>query len=286
MTREMREQPLSPTEIMALNQCITRGALADPGGIHGNDEGSSVKGLSRAGGRGRAPAELRTECLESICSFANGQTPDFFVHPLIRAIILHFWLLHARPFPNGNRRTARALFHWAMLHQGYPFFAFVAISPVLLRAPDRYARAVEQVETDDNDLTYFILHQAGVISEALEAFSERVERQTRELREAGAKLKGFAGLNSRQQAVMVHALCNPDSHYLIAGHQRSHGVTHQTARDDLFDLERRELLMVGKEGRSYVFSVPSDLLRRLQATGGRRRAATVSFSDELPTNLL
>jgi hypothetical protein len=63
-------------------------------------------------------------------------------------------------------------------------------------------------------------------------------------------------------------------------------VTHQTARDDLFDLERRELLMVGKEGRSYVFSVPSDLLRRLQATGGRRRAATVSFSDELPTNLL
>jgi Fic family protein len=221
-----------------------------------------------------------------MCAFANGQTPDFFVHPLIRAVILHFWMLHVCPFPDGNSRTARALFRWAMLHQGYPLFAFVAISPVLLHAPVRYARAVQQVESDDNDLTYFILHQAGVICEALKVLRERIAHKKAERQETSAKLRGFAALNPRQQAVMVHALRAPDTRYLIAGHQRSHRVTHQTARDDLFDLAGRELLAVGKAGRRYVFTVPPDLARRLQAAGGRRRVAEVSLSNELPTNLL
>jgi Fic family protein len=282
----LRDQALSPKEMVTLNRCSAGGARAAPDGVNRNDENPSVEGLTPAGGRERPATEPREQGLESICAFANGQTPDFFVHPFIRAVILHFWLLHARPFPRGNSRTARALFQWAMLRQGYPLFAFVAISPVLLRAPARYARAVEQVETDDNDLTYFILHQAGVICEALEVLRGRVARQINELQEAGAKLKGFAGLNPRQQAVLVHALRTPEANYLIAGHQRSHGVTHQTARDDLFDLAQRELLLVGKAGRSYVFRVPADLVRRLQAAGGRRRAAAVFHSEELPTNLL
>jgi hypothetical protein len=115
---------------------------------------------------------------------------------------------------------------------------------------------------------------------------ERIARQMSELREAVAKHRGLVGLNPRQRAVMVHALRAPDTRYLIAGHQRSHRVTHQTARDDLVDLAGRELLAVGKAGRRYVFTVPPDLARRLQAAGGRRRVAEVSLSNELPTNLL
>jgi len=281
-----RDEPLSPGEIITLNKLIIKNTVSAPSGIRRSGEGSAVEGLAHAGGSQPISVEGRAQCLEAMCAFANGQTPDFFVHPLIRAVILHFWMLHARPFPGGNGRTARALFKWAMLHQGYPLFAFVAISPVLLRAPARYARAVQQVETDDNDLTYFIVHQAGIIREALEILRGRVARQTSELREAGAKLRGFAALNPRQQAVMAHALRTPDARYLISSHQHSHGVTHQTARDDLFDLARRELLTVVKAGRRYVFKVPADLARRLQAAGGRRRVEEISLSDELPTNLL
>ena len=280
------DEPLSPGEIITLNKLIIKNTVGAPGGVRRGGEGSAVEGLAHAGGSQTMSVEGKAQCLEAMCAFANGQTPDFFVHPLIRAVILHFWMLHARPFPGGNGRTARALFKWAMLHQGYPLFAFVAISPVLLRAPARYARAVQQVETDDNDLTYFIVHQAGIIREALEILRRRVARQTSELREAGAKLRGFAALNPRQQAVMAHALRTPDAHYLISSHQHSHGVTHQTARDDLFDLARRELLTVVKAGRRYVFKGPADLARRLQAAGGRRRVEEISLSDELPTNLL
>jgi Fic family protein len=282
----LRDEPLSPGKVITLHRHITGGKEDVPESVRPAPAGPLAEDSTRAG-LGEPPSlEARAQCLESMCAFANGQTPDFFVHPLIRAVILHFWMLHVCPFPDGNSRTARALFRWAMLHQGYPLFAFVAISPVLLHAPARYARAVQQVESDDNDLTYFILHQAGVICEALKVLRERIARKKAERQETSAKLRGFAALNPRQQAVMVHALRAPDTHYLIAGHQRSHRVTHQTARDDLFDLAGRELLAVGKAGRRYVFTVPPDLARRLQAAGGRRRVAEVSLSNELPTNLL
>ncbi|MFA5057746.1 MAG: hypothetical protein WC485_06500, partial [Opitutaceae bacterium] len=105
----------------------------------------------------------------------------------------------------------------------------------------------------------FILHQAEVIRAADQALRDRLADRGKTLQAAGKKLRGFARLNHRQQALAAHALHNPEARYVIAGHQRSHGVTHQTARDDLFDLARRGLLAVGKEGRIYVFRVPAVL---------------------------
>jgi len=224
--------------------------------------------------------------MELMCAFANGQAPDFFLHPIIRAIVLHFWLAYDRPFCDGNGRIARTLFRWAVLRQNYPRLGCISISDVLLQAPARYARVFLHTETDDNDLTYFILHQAEVIRAAERALHDRVVRKTNELQEAKKKLLGLAELNPRQQAVIEHALRKPDTRYLIAGHQRSHGVTHQTARDDLFDLTQRELLVAGKEGRRYLFRAPQDLPRRLQSIAGPRRTKPTSMSDELPTALL
>jgi Fic family protein len=173
-----------------------------------------------------------------------------------------------------------------MLRQAYPLFELLSISPVLLQAPADYARAFLQTETDDNDLTYFILHQATVIRAAVGALHGRAGRKTDEVRKAKEKLRGFAELNPRQQALIAHALRKPDTRYVVAGHQRSQGVTHQTARDDLFDLSRRELLEVGKEGRRYIFQVPADLTRKLQSTAGPRRTKPPAQGDELPTTLL
>ncbi|HEY5741239.1 MAG TPA: Fic family protein, partial [Terrimicrobiaceae bacterium] len=55
------------------------------------------------------PEELETRMV-AMCAFANGETPGFFVHPAVRAIILRFWLTYDHPFVYGNGRTARALF--------------------------------------------------------------------------------------------------------------------------------------------------------------------------------
>ena len=287
--RGLQGHELSLEGVLELHRCITKGALDEPGSagrFRRNGEDAPVVDPSGVVQHTPPPAGELPERVEQMCAFANGRTPDFFIHPVIRAVILHFWLAHDRPFLDGNGRTARALFHWAMLHQAYPLFNRVALSPVLLQAPAGYARAFQQTETDDNDLTYFILHQTTAIRMTVESLRGRTGRKINEIREAQEKLRGFAELNPRQQALIAHALRKPDTRYVVAGHQRSHGVTHQTARDDLFDLLRRELLAVGKEGRRYVFRAPTDLPRRLQAPAGRRQARPPAQGDELPTSLL
>jgi Fic family protein len=46
-----------------------------------------------------------------LCNFANeGEESEPFIHPVIRAILLHFWLAYDHPFEDGNGRTARILF--------------------------------------------------------------------------------------------------------------------------------------------------------------------------------
>ncbi len=63
---------------------------------------------------------------------------------------------------DGDGRTARALFYWSMLRQGYWLFEFISISDTLRKAPATYARAFLYTESDENDLTYFLVHQAVV----------------------------------------------------------------------------------------------------------------------------
>jgi Fic family protein len=288
--KEFGDRALTPAMVQELHRHLTEGTLDDAGAagrLRSKGEGSPVIGEDGVIRHNPPPAGELPERLEAMCAFANAQTPAYFLHPVIRAMILHFWLAHDRPFVDGNGRAARGLFLWALLRQGYRLAAFLVISAVLRRAPARYARAFEQTETDDNDLTYFLLHQAEVLRTAESELRQDVARTAQEVASAEKRLRGFAELNARQQALMVHALRRPETCYRIVHHQRSHGVTHQTARDDLFDLARRDLLTVGKEGRVYVFHAPADLAQRLQAQGRRRRGRKETVSaGELPTALL
>ena len=152
-----------------------------------------------------------------------------------------------------------------MLRQGYALGGFISISSFLLAEPQRYARTFLETETDDNDLTYFILHQVEAIRSGARALRERVARKAEACKETARRRGGFAQLNQRQQALIAHALRRPDTRYGIARHQHSHGVTHQTARDDLFDLVRRELLTVVRERRVYVFRAAGELPAKIQA---------------------
>src|SRR5205085_2494655 len=84
------------------------------------------------------PADQLPARLNQLCNFANESVADIgttvaakFVHPVVRAILIHFWLAYDHPFVDGNGRTARALFYWSMLRQGYWLFEFVSISEIL-----------------------------------------------------------------------------------------------------------------------------------------------------------
>lgn len=269
---ELREKPLTPEIIFQVHREISEGALdiADGAGrfrranedIHVSDmEGTVFHTPPPAG-------ELPTR-LQAMCDFANGNTPGFFVHPVIRGIILHFWLAYDHPFVDGNGRTARALFYWQMLNAGYWLFEFISISQFLRKAPVQYGMAFLHTETDENDLTYFIIHQAEVIRRALKELHDYVARKSSETRACLNALQKHPDLNHRQQAIIAHALRHPGHAYNIAGHQSRQGVTYATARWDLLGLVNRKLLEFRKIGRAFAFIAPSDLEKRLRGKGAK-----------------
>jgi len=281
--QSLRAGPLSPDLVFELHRLVTENTLekADAAGrFRRADENVRVEDMEGNVFHEPPAARELPERLARMCEFANGQSPAFFVHPLLRAIILHFWLAYDHPFVDGNGRTARALFYWSMLRAGYTLFEFVSISQILLRAPARYAEAFLHTETDENDLTYFILHQTDVIARAVEALHEYAAQKAAELKHTDRLLRGLAGLNHRQQAILNHALRNTAARYLIEGHRRSHAVTFPTARNDLFNLVERGLLSVVKEGRFNVFRPVSDLAEKLANLG--EKSAARADTDTLP----
>jgi Fic family protein len=178
----------------------------------------------------------------------------------VRATLLHFWLAYDHPFVDGNGRTARALFYWSMARQGYWLCEFVSISRILKRAKAAYARSFLYSESDDNDATYFVLHQLKVLIRAIENLHDYLKRRTVELGAAEAQLRQMrwlkAELNQRQLALVNHALKRADAAYTVESHRISHGVVYQTARTDLLQLAQLGLLDKRKRGRTFVF-VPS-----------------------------
>ncbi len=199
--------------------------------------------------------------MEAMCAFANQKEP--FVHPVLKAIMLHFWMAYDHPFVDGNGRAARALFYWAMLRYNYWLCEYISISHILLKAPSQYSRAFLYTESDDNDLTYFILYNLKVIKRSIKALNEFIKKRARKLAVLEGVGRNLDLLNHRQRALVSHALRHPGQHYTIMAHKNSHNVVYQTARADLQDLARRSLLQEHKIRKELHYWAPGDLEHRL-----------------------
>lgn len=263
---EFRKEPLSTELVLEIHRSVTRDTLDDASmagrfrlaeqNIEVGDDYGQVFHVP-------PPAEQLEQRMQAMCAFANDESAQDFMHPVVRAIILHFWLAYDHPFVDGNGRTARALFYWSMLHRGYWLFEFISISEIILKGPSKYGRAFLHTETDDNDLTYFILHQVEVIRRAFDQLHAYVERKTTEFAQLEQRLKNLRHLNHRQQALVGHALRHAHHDYTIEGHQRSHGVVYQTARTDLLSLAEKGLFESFKVGREWHFRPAPRLEERL-----------------------
>ncbi len=271
--REEMGRELRPDSILELHRILTAETLDDPAAagrlqVPGEER---VKVHDRAGDVVwlPPPAEQLPERLGLLCDFANaGDEEEPFVHPVLRAILLHFWLAYDHPFVDGNGRTARILFFWAMRTRGYWFAEYLPISRLIRQAHGRYNRAFLEAESDGGDTTYFLLQQLGVIERAIGDFDVYVERKAAEQSDLKRLLHDVDGINGRQLVLLTHALKHPDHAYTFAGHARSNRVTHETARADLGGLAERGLLVRHRRGRTYVFEPASDLPQRLKESVG------------------
>lgn len=265
---DVGDAPLTPEGVMELHEIITIGTLdiADGAGRfrHAGERIEVVDARDNEVMHAPPPAKELPSRLQMMCDFANGKTPKHFIHPIARSILLHFWLAYDHPFVDGNGRCARALFYWSMFHCGYLATRFISISDVLHRAPTRYARAFLFSETDESDVTYFLIHQLSVIKKAVEELQDRLKREGESRRKVHGLSEVATGLNQRQVDLVSHALRHPNARYDIYQCQARYGVVYQTARTDLLDLAEKGLLTKYKVGRAFHFR-PSGKLDNLRA---------------------
>jgi Fic family protein len=175
---ERRDEPLGVDLITAMHRVGVEGIddrQYSPGVFRSNDdvvvqddEGTTVHRPPPAAGLVSRLQGLATWINQS----HNNPHQSDYLHPLIKALALHFALGYEHPFRDGNGRVARALFYWFMFKNDFPAFRYVAISVLLRNAPVKYGRSYLDTEEDDLDLTYFIDFQCRVVLRAVGRFTE------------------------------------------------------------------------------------------------------------------
>ena len=196
--------------------------------------------------------EELTKLIDAFCKFANSKNDKNFMHPIVRGIILHFLIGYIHPFVDGNGRTARAIFYWYLISQGYWLVEFLSISRIIIKSPSQYARAYLYTEYDENDLTYFIDFNLKSMELALKSLKEYIDRKITEKKNLFKIIKN-ENINERQAEVVKSLINEPDTILNINEIQGKFGTSYQTARTDLLELESIGYLTSKLMGKKLVF---------------------------------
>ncbi|MBI6549391.1 Fic family protein [Xenorhabdus lircayensis] len=204
--------------------------------------------------------------IDELCLWANTlherQSGVDYLHPLIKAIVLHFMMGFIHPFNDGNGRTARALFYWYMLRCGYTAFKYISISKLLKNSSTAYAKAYCYTETDQFDLTYFVDYQCQIVGRAVEEYLSYIKiiiKTQAEMESFLYESNIISELNARQRALLNIAFARPGNIFTVAEIRSRMGVSDNTARNDLKRLEKLGLLQTHKDGKEIVYVAPKSL---------------------------
>lgn len=209
-------------------------------------------------------AFVETE-LPKLIAFTNDDNfADLFIHPLIKGIMLHFWIGLLHPFEDGNGRLARILFYWYMLKHEYWVFAYLSLSEKIKKSPIQYAMAYIYSEQDDCDLNYFIHYNLQKLKLARDDFQQYIKRKIEENRSVISLSKEENGLNDRQIKLLQYFNKEAEGRTNIIAYCKLFSVKKNTAINDLKTLVERQFLVRKKQGRN-IYYYPTEKITTLFA---------------------
>jgi len=257
MLKEIKNEPLTRELLLRLQRSITDGTLTPEqvGRFRTGDDIAVIDRMTRQTIYTPPPHARIEKLLGDLCEFANRDTEPF-IHPVLKAIILHFMLGYIHPFENGNGRTARTIFYWYVLKKGYWLFEYMPISRVIKKAPSQYYEAYQYSETDDNDLTYFMRFHLDKVALALRDLHQYMEKKRLELeglRDHVNEERRARHLNLRQSEIALYLAKHQTRSVSIREIENTFGVVYQTARTDLDVLAKSGYCKKIKEGKRYLY---------------------------------
>jgi Fic family protein len=207
--------------------------------------------------------EFVEEQLPKLIAFANDRDGSGFIHPLVRAIVLHFWMGLLHPFEDGNGRLARILFYWYMLRRGYWAFSYLSLSERILKSPAEYAMAYINSEQDDQDLNYFVQYNISKLKLAREHLQKFLKKRLLEEKQLSVEIQVKHQLNIRQLRLLNYLAKNVESHTTPSSYQGYNPqIGYVTASSDLSSLLDRGFLRKTKNGRNVMY-FPTETTKKL-----------------------
>jgi len=191
----------------------------------------------------------------ALCDFANNDTK--FIHPIIKASIIHFMIGFIHPFKDGNGRTARALFYWYLLKKGYSLIKNISISKVILESRTQYDKAFLKTENDDNDLNYFISYSIKNIRIAFEKLKSYRDKKLEERKKANYISYQLIekGLNKRQADLLGYLYLKEKNNVTLKSYSDKHKIVRQTASKDINELMRFGLIREDRSTKPYHYKL-------------------------------
>jgi Fic family protein len=254
---EHKDEPLTEVLLLTIHRLMTVKTLDNPedaGRFRTNDK--VVVADMVEGDIIYTPPSFQEipEFVESLCDFFNNDNPRTFIHPIIRGIIVHFMLAFMHPFVDGNGRTARALFYWYMLKEGYKLTEYMSISRVIAKSKSNYEKAFRYVENDGNDMGYFVAYNLGALEISFQQLRDYIQRKQRE-KSAASSFMMAGNINQRQALVLQRLKEEPETIFTVKDVQEQFSVSSMTARKDLSDLVKQGYMTeiaLNKVTRGYI----------------------------------
>lgn len=235
---------LTPELLLQIHQLMTEHTMQDPqeaGCFRSNNDVVVENGITHETVHIPPTYEEIPNFVEDLCRFFNEQDAPQFIHPIIRGIIIHFMVAYVHPFADGNGRTARALFYWYMLKQGYWLTEYLSISRVIAKSKKSYEKAFLYTEADGMEMGYFVAYNMRVLQQSFKQLQDYIKRKQEEKRAANSFLR-IGNINTRQAQIIKMFADDSNLVVTIADLQAKFLVSPTTAKADVVGLMNMGLL--------------------------------------------
>lgn len=235
---------LTPELLLQIYQLMTEHTMQNPqeaGCFRSNNDVVVENGITHETVHIPPTYEEIPNFVEDLCRFFNEQDAPQFIHPIIRGIIIHFMVAYVHPFADGNGRTARALFYWYMLKQGYWLTEYLSISRVIAKSKKSYEKAFLYTEADGMDMGYFVAYNMRVLQQSFKQLQDYIKRKQEEKRAANSFLR-IGNINARQAQIIKMFADDSNLVVTIADLQAKFLVSPTTAKADVVGLMNMGLL--------------------------------------------
>jgi Fic family protein len=185
-----------------------------------------------------------------------------YFHPLVKGILIHYFIGYVHPFFDGNGRTARALFYYKAMRNELNYVELLSVSAYLKDHGEQYEKAFEKVKDNDYDITYFIDFCLDSMVSALKEVSRKVNYLLRM-----TDLKERFGLSDNQVGLLQRMALHKFRAIGAEEYAMQISKSREFARQELKQLLAAGLVTEAKSGKKLVYKVNATRLKELYSEG-------------------